>query len=246
MISVFAGIPRFSGSLAVKGCLAGFLAVSASGLWAQQDHLTDAVSRETSSGTPIGNGLVLPSVGGRVWARDNFDGGQKLVQLKYLPTELDRRTFIYKAKVFVEIQGAAANVRLCDPNVSIYMRGFDMTGEDAAPSHETSVQTDLTLVKVESKNDRRLLSTVTMQLTGKASRSDQTVDISIERLGNTDWYKVTPKAPLEPGEYALMFMPRGQDLLPITVFDFAIDTKESGNAIMQSTATSPKKQSPGE
>ena len=257
MMSVFAGIPRFSGSLAVKNCLIGYLAVSTFGLWAQQAPMTDAVCRDTTSVTSIGDELVLPSVG-HVWARDNFGGVQKLVQLKYLPTDLDKQAssntlkasvapFIYKPKEYVELQGAAANVRLHDPNLTIYMRGYVMTPEDAAPSSETPMQMDLALVKLESKKDRRIISTIVFtQMTGKATRNNQTVAIAIEKVGNTDWQKITPKDALLPGEYALMFMPRGQDLFPTTVFDFAIEAKGAANPMMQTTAASSRKQSHGE
>ena len=272
MISVFAGIPRISASLVVKGSLVCFLTVSAFALWAQQDdpnrprlsHQTQPtdqsdipldlpknVSPEAGSGTPIGDGLILPSVG-HVWARDSFDGRRQLIQLKYVPTEVDRHAgsnilkanmapFIYKPKQSIEIEGGAASVRLHDPDVSIYIRGYGIASDDAAASAETSTQMDLTLVKAESKKDRRIVSTIAFtQITGKAARSNQTIVLRIEKVGNTDWQKITPNEPLLPGEYALMCMPRGQSLFPTRVFDFAIDPKApaSPHAIMPTSATS--------
>jgi hypothetical protein len=272
MISVFAEIPRLSASLVVKGCLVCFLTLSAFVVRAQQDNpdrphlshqtqpidqsespidLSKTLSAAAASGTPIGDGLVLPSVG-HVWARDSFGGQPQLVQMKYVPTEIDRHAasnilkanmapFIYKPKQSIEIKGAAANVRLHDPKVSIYIRGYAIAAsEDAAESPETSTQMDLTLVKAQSNKDRRIVSTIAFtQVTGKADRSNQTIGLTIEKLGTTDWQKLTPSEPLQPGEYVLMCMPRGQNLFPTRAFDFAIDPKApaSSNAILPATAT---------
>ena len=269
MISVLAGIPRSSAALALKGCLLGLLMFFSFALWAQNDPDRPHLSHQTQpidqgeypidppitisaagSETPIGDGLVLPSVG-HVWARDSFGGRPQLVQMKYVPTEVDRHAasnilkanmapFVYKPKNSIEIKGAAANVRLHDPHVSIYIRGYAIAAsEDAAESPETSTQMELTLVKVESKKDRRIVSTIAFtQITGKAARSNQTIALNIEKVGNTNWQRLTPSEPLDPGEYALMCMPRGQNLFPTRVFDFAIDPKAVGNpdAIMPATA----------
>jgi hypothetical protein len=191
--------------------------------------------------TPIGEGLVLMSFG-HVWARDTFDGKPQLVQLRFLPTKIDQHVgsnllktnlapFVYKPKASIEIEGAAANVRLHDPHVSIYVRGFSDWSGDAAPSSETSTRTDLMLVRAESKKDRRIISTVAFtQITAKAARSEDTVAFTMEKVGNSDWRKITPNDPLPPGEYALMFMPRGQNLFPTRVFDFAVDPKAPTNS----------------
>src|SRR5579862_6233415 len=111
MIPLLAARPRFPGSLVIKCCLLIFLAAFALDLPAQQDDTNrprlshqsqpipqsgvsirqpdDVEPSAKASGTPIGDGLVLPSVG-HVWATDNFDGVRQLVQLKYVPTETDR------------------------------------------------------------------------------------------------------------------------------------------------------------
>jgi hypothetical protein len=196
----------------------------------------------TTSGAVIENGLVLPATG-HVWATDVFEGQRQLVQMKYVPTDLDRHAgsnilkanmapFVYKPKQTVEIQGSMADIRLHDPNTAIYVRGYGSVSDDAAVSPGTSsTQTELVLVRLEPKKDRRVVSTIAFtQITGNAARNSQIVSFKIERLGDTDWQKITPKEPLSPGEYALMPMPRGQNLFPTTVFDFAVDPKAPANA----------------
>ena len=254
-------IPRISAFFFAKVGLVCFFAFFAVGLRAQNDpdrpHLshqnlpmerkddaTEAnrtITANQASRTAIDDGLALPTVG-HVWARDNIEGHLQLVQIKYVHTEVDRHTasnilkenmapFIYKQKQSIEIQGASASVRLHDPNVRIYVRGYGIeTSDDAAESAETSTQMDLTLVKMETRKDRRVISTIAFtQITGKASRSTQTIVLGVEKLGNTDWQKLTPSEPLQPGEYALMCMPRGKNLLPTHVFDFAVDPKAPAN-----------------
>jgi hypothetical protein len=281
MISIFAVFPRFSGSLFIKGCLAGFVTVSAIGLWAQQDdpnrprisHQSQPIAQDATSnepldavsstredspavaaGTQIGDGLVLPSTG-HVWAVDTFGGVRQLVQMKYVPTDIDRHAgsnmlktnlapFVYKQKQSVEIQGAAANLRLHDPNIVIYARGYGSANEDAAPSSDnSSARMELALVRLESRKDRRVVSTIAFtQITGNAKRNSQVIDITIEKLGNTDWQRITSKTALSPGEYALMPMPHGQDLFATAIFDFAIDptAPANPNAIVPVGVTSSK------
>ena len=268
--SFFAGIGHVIASLVAKGGLIGFVALFPIGLLSQQDdsdrpHLSRqtspivqndpvidspmSLSTDSALGTPIGDGLMLPALG-HVWARDSFGGRSRLVQLKYVPTEVDRHTasnvlkaniapFVYKPKNTIQVQGAAANVRLHDPRASIYIRGFGIAGsEDAAGSPETSTQTDLTVVRLESKKDRRIISTIAFtQITGKAARGIQTIALTVEKLGNTGWRKITPNEPLPPGEYALMCMPRGPEFFPTSVFDFAIDPNGPANQNLSSPGT---------
>lgn len=263
MISRFAGMLGLFASTAAKSCLIAFVLLFVSGLSAQQNdpnrpHMSrrtepipqddpsidspTAVSVHTIPGTSIGDGLELPSRG-NVWARESFEGRPQFVQLKSVPTELNKHAasnflktqmapFVYKPKDSIEIAGASANVRLHDSSASIYIRGYAIAAsEDAADAPETSTQMALTLVKVEPKKDRRIVSTIAFtQITGKAARSNQIVAATIQQLGNTDWQIVTPNEPLPPGEYALMCMPRGQNLFSARVFDFAIDPKAPANA----------------
>ncbi|WP_158751993.1 hypothetical protein [Acidobacterium sp. S8] len=202
-----------------------------------------------ASGIVLKNGLTLPTTG-HVWAADVFEGKSQLIQLKYVPTDIDKHAgsnllkanmapFVYKPKQTVEIQGAIANTRLHDPHTVIYIRGYGSTDEDAAASAEiTSTQSEMVLVSLESKKDRRIVSTIAFtQVTGNAARNSQAINVTIERVDDTDWKKITPREPLTPGEYALAPMPRGQNLFPTAVFDFAVDPTAPSNvdSITQST-----------
>ena len=190
--------------------------------------------------TPIGDGLALLSIG-HVWARDTFKGQPQLVQLRFLPTEVNQHAlsnavkvnmapFIYKPKTSIEVEGATASVRLHDPHLSIYIRGFEDNSQDAAPAKNTSTQTELAIVKVEPKKDRRIISTIAFtQFTGTAKRNNESIAFTVQKVDHSDWQKIVPDGPLPPGEYALMCMPRGQNLLPSQIFDFGVDPDAPAN-----------------
>lgn len=264
MISILPGRVRPIGSLVSAGLLAASFTCH---LWAQTDadrpHIdqpsqpiaqssllndgatpTSTALLSAGSEVEIEGGLTLPSKG-HVWAVDTFQGKAQLVQMKYLPTNLDNHAgsnvlktnlapFMYKPKATVEISGAAAGVRLHETSPAIYIRGYgslNVDSDDAAdPAASSNTQTQLIVVRLETKKDKRIISTIAFtQITGHAARNNQSVQVNIKRVGKTDWQKITPVQPLEPGEYALVPMPRGQNLFPSSVFDFAIDPKAPAN-----------------
>lgn len=186
-------------------------------------------------------GLPLPSKG-RIWALDRFEGKWQLVHLKYVSTDVNNHTgsnllkgtampFVFKQKKTVEIHGAAASVRLHDTQPSIYFRGLNAGDEDASSdAADAMTRSVYTLIKLRSQSDKRLLSTIEFaQVTGKAARSEGRIETMIERIQGTQWYKITPSKALEPGEYGLLPLPKGQNMFSAIVFDFAIDPSAPAN-----------------
>src|SRR5882757_5081300 len=73
--------------------------------------------------------------------------------------------------------------------------------------------------------DHRVLAQVNFtQLTGNSKRNDFQVDTTIEKLSD-GWFKIIPKDPMSPGEYALQPVPKVANTFSTTVFDFTIDSK---------------------
>lgn len=181
----------------------------------------------------VAPGLYLPTTG-RVWALDEFEGKPELVHVKYSQVGVDNHNasnilkseaapLIYKPKKTIEIKGAASTVRLHDPSPTLFLRGL---AEDQAESesNDSGGQSTLTLIRLESKGDRRVAATIAFtQITTKAARSQDTIDVITERLPGTNWWNIKPKQPLPPGEYGLMQLPKGQYLFGSVVYDFAID-----------------------
>ena len=81
------------------------------------------------------------------------------------------------------------------------------------------------LSRATIKKDHRVFAQVRFtQLTGNAKRNDSEVDVSTEMLPD-GWVRITPKAPLTPGEYALQPISKTQNVFSTVVFDFSIDPK---------------------
>lgn len=195
-------------------------------------------------GPAVAPGLLLPATG-RVWALDTFEGKPDLVRLMYLPTSMDRHAvsnfakanlapFIAKMKATVEVRGAEASARLHESMPAIFVRCSQGDDEDAALDPSTAeTHTELVLVKLEVRGDKRLVSTMAFtQVTGKASRSEALVEVNREQVAGTAWQKITPRQPLAPGEYGLVALPKGQALFATRVFDFAIDPKAPRNSVL--------------
>ena len=183
---------------------------------------------------------MLRGFTGTVWALDQSADSPQLVHLRYAGTEVNNHKasnilksnlgpFVYKPKVTVEVEGDKAAVRLRSTSPVMFIRCS--VQDDAAPgSKAESTRTDWALLVLTAKDDRRIASTMAFtQFTGSAKRSEGQVEIAIEKFGATSWYKITPKKPLEPGEYGLVQLPRVQNQFPTRIFDFAIDPKAPNN-----------------
>ena len=181
----------------------------------------------------VAPGLHLPTTGD-LWALDEFEGKPELVHVKYSQVGVDNHTasnilkeeaapFIYKPKKTIEIKGAASALRFHDPSPTLFLRGL-AEDEAGSESNDSGGQSLLTLIRLESKGDRRVAATIAFtQITTKAARSQDIIDVITERLPGTNWWKMKPKQPLLPGEYGLMQLPKGQYLFGSVVYDFAID-----------------------
>lgn len=205
-----------------------------------KDSPTDAyVQRLEASKTEVAPGLSLPTAG-HVWALDKFGGQPQLVQLKYtVPTNNNHAAsnvvkanlapFIYKPRFTWELPGSAATVRLHDANPAMFL--VRMSSDEDAADPATAQCGDLALIRLAVRDNKRIVATVAFtQLTGKAKRSDDVIETVLERFGKNGWYKLTPKQPLSPGEYALVQLPQRAYALGMQVFDFAIDFDAPGNS----------------
>lgn len=196
----------------------------------------DAILNQSSANVTtllVAPGLHLPGVG-RVWALDEFEGKPELVHLKYSKVSIDNHTasnilkeqaapFIYRPKKTIELNGATSVIRLHDHSPTIFLRGL-AEDEAEAESNDGGGQSELALIRLESKPDRRIAATIAFtQITSKAVRSEEIIDVVTEQLPGTNWSKIKPREPLPAGEYGLMKLPKGQNLFGSVVYDFAID-----------------------
>jgi hypothetical protein len=175
----------------------------------------------------------LPVPGGSLpYALDHYNGQPELVPVHHSSVEVNAHkganvagslaeSFFYKPKTTVELPGLHARTVLHDPSPSFYVHLMeDPDGAADSPSAETPA---FAIVRAEPAKDHRVFSQVRFtQLTGNAKRDDHAIDSTIDRLPG-GWLKLTPKAPLAPGEYALSPIPKAQNSFSTVLFDFAID-----------------------
>lgn len=167
------------------------------------------------------------------WAVDTYEGKQELVPIHHTNIGVNNHkganvagslagSFFYKPKLTTEIEGAHARVALHSDKPIFYVHLME---EDSSADSSENLLGPWALVRAKIDKDHRVLSQVKFtQLTGNAKRSDSRVDTSIEKLPD-GWFRITPKEPLDPGEYALQPIPRVANTFSTIVFDFTLDPK---------------------
>jgi hypothetical protein len=64
---------------------------------------------------------------------------------------------------------------------------------------------------------------------GKPASSSEVVELTQKSIGNTGWYRLTPKQALAPGEYALVPLPGSPAAALHEVYGFAVDPQAPEN-----------------
>jgi hypothetical protein len=200
--------------------LAWILGCSALVLCQAQVSSRGSVSSDDIS---VAEGLQLPTYG-HVWALDTWKGVRELVRLK--PPVTDDPGFSLKLRHTIEFKGEAAQVRVHDAAPVFFLRG--VSGSDETRS-------DLVVVRVNIEGQRREVNKDAMgQLKQQAKHADaeypDVIGMKQQRVGSTDWYRLSPKQILPPGEYALVPLPASPGFAEGEVFDFAIDPQAPENA----------------
>ena len=119
----------------------------------------------------------------------------------------------------VELEGPAAATDFEAENLVFYVR---VRGDDPEV-----LSSRVHLIRLESNKKRRVVATMSQNVFGgqhKKMYDDVAVTKVQEEAGV--WLKVTADMPLTPGQYGITFMPQDANLLPDTVYDFAVDTKK--------------------
>jgi hypothetical protein len=181
----------------------------------------DSVSSDDIS---VAEGLQLPTYG-HIWALDTWKGVRELVRLKP-PDTAEEPGFSLKLRRTIEFKGEAARVRVHDPAPLFFLRG--VSGSDNGRS-------DLVVVRLNIEGQRREASKDAMaQLKQHAKHADaqypDVIGIKQQRVGTTDWYRLSPRQVLAPGEYALVPLPDSPGFTEGEVFDFAMDPDAPENS----------------
>jgi hypothetical protein len=179
----------------------------------------------SSDDISVAEGLQLPTYG-HIWALDTWKGLHELVRLRPPDTSADDSGFSLKLRRTIEFKGEAAQVRVHDAAPQFFLRG--VSGSDNGRS-------DLVAVRLSIEGQRRTVAKDAMaQLKQHEKHGDSqypdVIGIKQQRVGTTDWYRLSLVQVLTPGEYALIPLPSSPGFAEGEIFDFAIDPEAPENA----------------
>jgi hypothetical protein len=83
-------------------------------------------------------------------------------------------------------------------------------------------------VRLQSKQDRRIVGEIKVAVYGKVSQQEIFVPATVQQLTG-GWAKITPSSDLTVGEYAVVEM-MGKDGLNEAVWDFGVNPSAPANA----------------
>lgn len=205
--------------------------------------------REEEARSPhVAPGIRLPESGG-VFLLDVFGGKPQLVELVQNGGEVNKNTGrnilraainpIASAKQNIEIKGLRARVQSHVPVPAIYVNvNQGESDEQVLPAATGAAATgegdDLDqrpdrfrIVRVEKKKKSRVVGNIKIAFYGKVTQQGNWLQTKSEPVAG-DWVKITPTAPLAPGEYALVEM-LGEKEMNLYVWDFGVDPNAPAN-----------------
>lgn len=194
-------------------------------------------------------GLRLPDSGG-VYMLDEFKSKPELIELVQSGGELHKnmgRNILRAAinpvatsKQSIEIKGAHSRIQAHEFTPAIYVDVIEsdnnFSPDQADSDTQATAQTTQSaqqlgsryrIVKMEQKKDSRVVGNFKIKFYGKVSQEESWVPATVEPV-TTEWVKVVPSKPLEPGEYALVeVLERNQ--INLYVWDFGVNPNAPAN-----------------
>jgi hypothetical protein len=212
---------------------------SASSEQAAAQIAADKAEEEAASPT-VAPGLRLPEQGG-VFLLDKFAHKDSLVELVQNSTQQNKHTGknILRAVVnplpsgprqTMDLPGAHARVQshLITPQIFVNVNYDDDSATGGEESVKLSKEERFKIVRVKpSGKDKRSVADLKISLLGSMKEQRNVIPSTAEGVGS-DWVKITPSRPLEPGEYALveMLTPKQMNLY---VWDFGVNPGAPAN-----------------
>src|SRR5579859_162149 len=181
----------------------------------------------------VAPGLRLPNTGG-VFLFDQFNSQPQLVELIQNGSELNKhmgRNILRSAinplalssTQTIELKGLHARVQAHTGQPALYLN-ID-TGDESQPQFTQKADKDQQpgrygIVRVEQKKGVRIVGKLNVAMYGKVSQKEAWIPVTTSPLG--DWVKLTPSAPLPPGEYAVVEL-LDKKQINLFVWDFGVN-----------------------
>ena len=223
---------------------------------AELDQELEADKKAEEAKSPqVSPRLHLPEDAGVVLL-DTYQDQPQLVELQQSGGEVNKNTKgnilraainpIATAKQTIEVPGLHAKIQAHASLPSIYVN-LDQQGNPDTGAKVLSEQSQASqqvqqpqqpqeaeapwdrfkIVRLQSKQDKRIVGDIKIAVYGKVSQDQKLVLTTAERLTGS-WVKVTPIAPLTPGEYAVVEM-LGKDGMNLYVWDFGVNPSAPSN-----------------
>jgi hypothetical protein len=208
----------------------------------------------------VAPGLRLPDEQG-VFLLDNFQGQPQLNEIQQSGGEVNknmkgnilRATInpIASAKHTIELNGPHAKIQSHIPQPTLFVNSQDDTGASPDPEKSTSRPLDplrFRIARMETKSDKRIVGNIKIAVYGKVSQQQNLIPSHAEQIPGSNWVKITPDSPLQPGEYAVVEM-LGDEGMNLYVWDFGVNPSSPANASAwkpEPTAAQPKPDKPAD
>jgi hypothetical protein len=177
------------------------------------DKEMEAARAEEEAKSPqVAPGLRLPPEGG-VYALDTYLSQPELLPLDQTGGEVNRHTAHNVLRgVINPVSGSKHTIELSGPSAKVQVHA-------ALPTIYINVDASAD-VRVEVKGDKRIVGAIKTTLYGKSSQEQEVVPATAEQFAQ-GWIKLTAKAPLQPGEYAIAEL-LGKQGMNSYVWDFGV------------------------
>jgi hypothetical protein len=203
------------------------------------DKQIEAERQENELKSPhVAPGLRLPPEGG-VYALDSYLNQPELLPLDQTSGEVNRHVAhnvlraainpVGGSKHTIELAGPSAKIQVHAPLPAIYIN-LDASAEEDVASKTPAAELPwdrFRLIRAQVKGDKRIVGAIKTAVYGKVSQEQDAIATSAEQLGE-GWIKLTPKAPLDPGEYAVAEM-LGKQGMNSYVWDFGVHPDAPAN-----------------
>lgn len=188
----------------------------------------------------VAPGLRLPSEGG-VFALDTYLSEPELIPLDQTGGDINRQTGhnvlrgvlnpVSGSKHTVEIAGPSSKLQVHASLPTIYIN-IDASDDEDSSANAKAPAAELPwdrfrIVRAHPKGDRRIVGEIKTTVLGKSSQEQDIVPAKAEQLGE-GWIKLTPDAPLAPGEYAVAEL-LGKQGMNSYVWDFGVHSNAPAN-----------------
>ena len=204
------------------------------------DKQLDAERKADEAKTPlVAPGLRLSEFGS-VTLLDNYQGQPQLVEIEQSGGDINsnKKNNILRAainplasaKQTIELPGSHAKVQAhaALPAIYVNVQPPDQGAATNQPQQTEQAWDRFKIVRAQvAKDNKRVVGAIKIAVFGKVSQEQNLIPTTAEQLTG-GWVKVTPKLPLEPGEYAVAEM-LGKEGMNLYVWDFGVNPSAPPN-----------------